>query len=663
MLRFYQRRWSISTQKVTDQDVLDVINAFSYSMPSKLVSNERKKIIDLCTVLHTTSLPVTIINDIGISPYERDCEIKFQSPLTKENRINVTSISMSKKYCELKNMFRLYANLPKDYSKAMLRGNRIHKLLELKVHEQVDVNLIEEETNLKETVELDFDESVFHVNNRESKEMEVVKVLNTDDVLDDLINDQVTNKREIAEEVENDQSYLSAITDNTLDEVDNLSNDNYDNSLLQGNEVVNDIQLQTSDATRINENIIEIDNIEKELTINDNNIKITKEIPTDMEVNLKNIVDKVGISNFTSQSQTPVEEEEQQMRFIHLENLEEFNNTSSQFIISLQLLFGRLTKLFSEGKTREIRVIGQFDTNTDQLMSTNNKYSGNSNDYITLSGIVDQLEIQSENEGSLEEYLKEISNLKYINDFEQWFNEISRVYKSWDDELSINIRELKTSGRSFIQNDSIQTAYDQVLIYNKLIRVLNKDYETNFNNYFITCKKRGIDIFKPLPIDLIKFIGISNKFLFNDLWKLKNGQQLNYEDDYLNEIINNNCNKKGNKLNIPTFVNDINEIYEFYGDWEIQPTTAHIIGRIVQIQSIIKMSNEMFIDFYIVSENDEKGFKKYFSDKLSNEVINKGMNLWLGKRNPIPTTHSSVCNSCPFQNDCQPGRKLMEYSS
>lgn len=588
MLKFCQQRSVVTTPKVTDQDVLDVIAAFSFSATPKVITEDHKKINDLCRVLNRDTLPVSIIRDIGVTPYERDCEIKSKSPLWRDNRVNVTSISMNKKYCELKSIFRLYGNLPRDYSKAMTRGNVIHKTFELKVHEQVNVNLIDDETNLNELVGLDFDESVFHVLEDPSVEH------GTDSGISVLIQDQLTSDVDTTVEPEvNDQSYLLVQEPNEDEIIEGVAP-----VVLSGINMVNNTQLTKADI-------------------------------------------------------------EEDKRLIHLQNLEEFKHDSNQFIITLQLLFGRLTKLFSTGKAREIRVFGHFDTKNNQLLSLDNQFSGVNNDYITISGIVDQLEINAANDGSLEAYLEEISHLKYVNDFEDWFPSVSKIFRTWDDELNVSIRELKTSGRSFIPNDAIQSAYDQVLIYNKLLRILSSDINTDFRNYSMNCEKRSVNIYEPLPIDLIKFIGISNKFLFNDFLKLKRGEDLNFGDDTLNTLINDKISNSG-VISIPNIDNDVIEVKDFYGDWVKVPTTAHIIGRIVQMSSMIKMSNEMSIDFHVVSENDEKEFRKYYSAKLSNDVITDGMKLWLGGRDPLPTVYPNVCNSCPFQNYCEAGKKLSE---
>lgn len=609
-----------ASTRVTDQDVVDVIAAFCQPGIQRVSSAEKDKINGLCGMLQRETLPRNVARELRVTPYERDCEVKGVSSVQRIARVNVTSIATNQRWCELKTVFRLFAGFGRETSAAMDRGTLIHREHELAVHEQAELCIIED-GGASEVFEVDYDESIYGLNRMHEENVRDVPPVG--DLSEDykLVSDRKYENDPESEFDFNINGDAQIVTSGPLilspPSISSISDETFDMRVAETS-FSNSLDTKLSTSSLSEQTLIDTPN--------------TLEEPLEAAV-------------FNAELEKP-------LGIVHYSSLSTFHSEQSQFIVSMQQIFGRMTKLLCEGKARELRVIGHYHAEQEHLLDIGHPYTGSPEDYITISGIVDQLELEQLSQGALDLYLREATPIPR-DDFELWFPRISRLLASWDQELNVSVRELKTSKRSYIANDAIETATHQISIYNRLLRV--RDPVSIFTNYALTCLKRGIDIQAPLPPDLVKVLALSNRFIMKDFSNLKKGRSLQVD---ISGIGIHGEKMTGYALTLSS--DDALELQALAGPWTLTPTAAHLIARLAQLHAVIPLSKNLHIDFHI-SSTECKRFLRTYNDRAAENAIKNGMDLWLGTRDPIPAESPSVCKSCPFQDSCEVGIKLMSY--
>lgn len=389
-----------------------------------------------------------------------------------------------------------------------------------------------------------------------------------------------------------------------------------------------------------------------DLQVTEEELKQTESIIAETENTFEeNEIDDLSY-DFTTLT-IPVAEKQISNHQVNIENLDKFENRLTDFLLDLPRTFDRICQLLTRGQCNEIRVFGHYHEPTTALLSNNNPFNGRKDEYITISGKCDALEMQEINAGAMDSYLKEISVTNKMTNFDDWFKVIKEKYFIWNDELPINVKELKTTMSFNIQANQKNSAFNQSAIYLKFLKDCSQNPTMSFHNFYMTCEKRGLNIYQPLSGSLIKLIALSNRFLFEDFLNLKNGERVSYGEE-LDSLVYSAASADEYILTLTE--NESYLLNELNGQWAMAPTLANIIARICQVQTLLHFSPTMKAEFF----NSIKGFTNTYEEDYREgqveKLIDDKMQLWLGKREPELTYADNVCKTCTFRKHCLKGR-------
>lgn len=550
-------------------------------------------------------LPKVIKNCSDESPFELMKRITNNDKL----RISVTQI-LSYTYCELKKIFQIYLKDIEIKTDAMQKGTQLHRGLEVVTHPQITAKIDTVETdengekNSRNFIELDKPKELF---------VEISKMSEASNI----------TKTDIVDNVDIDSGKVGHKFDSA-----NKKWDRKDTSLVPKEYVEHKPQ--------------SVGTLEENMQTPEKKTEPSESMTTsESTIVVKDTVQEPAIGEFNLH-----------LNF-HVRYLQAFEYKLSQTLF-------RLLNLLQYGECREILVHGLYSKKSNKLMENLEELEAASpSDLITISGIVDNLRIESKHSDAFKTYQEELQKqLTSSYDFDTYIQSIQTMRKQWidpdvkeDDEklLYITVSDDKTRQRNDMPYKPYQKdALNQAMIYRLLISNLSKDVGFCYKSLSINLDKRGIELYKTMSNELTNACLVGNNFFLNDFKKLKNGK-----------LLNTYCNNKGDLESTPFIFQNLTNDKRFddlNGKWEIPPTPSLIISRLAQVHSLLDgfFGNTVSV-VYINQANSEVigSCSQRYTEDSTNSIIKYGMDMWNGRRNPEPAKSKNMCNYCIFKDKCQ----------
>lgn len=591
--------------------------------------------------------PSTFILRKHLVPY-----VELQKVMKNEHaRLSVTKV-LPYSFCELKDMYKLYLGGLFTETAAMISGKLIHSMLERKTHPQMEVKLLRKNDDEDvRVISIDKQNNLFDNDRKEPEPLSNVKrassllrgVLDVGDQYVDLSKLNTTEKK---------QEYLKANFGSV--DTDNVANTNIHElkKVEKLNESNNDETVDTG-AVMDNANNMSSDNTHQIVETDVN--KSYKEKPVDAINTSLNEEDK-SILQHAETITLPVD---QDITTITLEGSDVINSLPHKISQTIR----RLINIFEFGKGREILVHGIFNKTTETLVtelpSSGTFDDANLDNYIIISGIVDDLHLEDKEVGAFDEFQKDLkSALKISYDFDDTFNAIKNTMMPWTDADDPMLYIVTNDDKSRMGRKSSSLSYQQtqllqVGMYRKFLGLLARDVNFAYESWRLNMKLRGEKIDLPMSNSTISLTYLNNHYLLKDYLKLKNGDGLYFEG------ITNQPIDSADTITTPfTFKNTTNDkrLDILEGEWKYPPTFSYILARLAQTQNLLFnfLSNKLEVTYISRSKLEllEVINKTYDEDFVTKQLY-IGMELWMGKREPGPTNFDNACKSCDFRHKCE----------
>ncbi|GMM28136.1 Exo5 protein [Martiniozyma asiatica (nom. inval.)] len=578
-------------------------------------------------------LPSQFVVNSPICPYDREAESEYANGTNKQpikfdwlkntKRLNISSLMLNRDYCELQRMYNVYSGTGRPDNIFMKIGTQVHKKFEDLTHKPVGIMMKSKDNIKTQEIYVDLDSSLVGAA--------------IDDVQDILSKHTTKNIINTAlPDIGNNNSTEKELSPSKVMDIEGVIN------IVAEPKSIENVQVHVNNESKINQSAA---------YAFDSGLNI---LPKDSFLEVKQTEGKLSVDD----------------SFFQVETIE----TGNDFIVDLAQTFNRLQELFYKGECREIKICGFYDRYSHQLVESIDQLHDDPNRYIYLSGIIDHVQMEDMS-FAFDDYqmtLRQAMNNTKCIDFESWMKHTHSVYSEWNEMLPLVVRDLKTRhSRKSISLNTSSTAFCQVGTYRKCLGILSSNAKLSFHLLELACIKRQIDIWEPIDSDKVKLIASSSLTLAMDFLKLKNGETLNY--GVLNETVKSKASRfvhplSSNKYTpsniisnytIPEFKTNIPLLSELEGEWQMVPTTAHIIARLAQVMSLCdnSFSDHHWVD-YKRSDNIQSMNFKYDDNEMS-KIIDISMDLWLGRREPMSTDITSVCQNCVFGDKCEAGLRLL----
>lgn len=306
----------------------------------------------------------------------------------------------------------------------------------------------------------------------------------------------------------------------------------------------------------------------------------------------------------------------------------------------------RIIELLVHGRCREVLTHGYFSPNSSSLVSLP------TSDSIVISGIIDDLKITSDYAGAFDKYKEDLcSHLHNAVDFDSVIRIIRDVSTNWTDSVNSMLYIIVNDDKTRMYRKKPVTSVNktnmlQVGIYRRLLGLQASDPANSFLSWCRNMEDRQLDLIKPMENDIVTLCCMVNNMYLHDCLKLKNGEPLDFDSIQFKPspepyIFHNASNDP--KLDI------------LNGEWKFSPNLAHICARLAQVQSLLMPFLHENLQVTYLTQDRELIAKidgKYDEGFVDNQ-IDLGMKLWLGKREPVPTNTTYLCDRCEFKNFCQ----------
>ncbi|ODV85893.1 hypothetical protein CANARDRAFT_179029, partial [[Candida] arabinofermentans NRRL YB-2248] len=326
----------------------------------------------------------------------------------------------------------------------------------------------------------------------------------------------------------------------------------------------------------------------------------------------------------------------------------------------------RLTELFEFGEAREILVHGVYNMSTEQLLNPANvaneeleTYTKNSSNLLVISGVIDHLVLESGKfEGVFDQYQQELEQ-SITNK-----QDLSEIIKN--PLLYMSVRDLKTrSGRSLPHPFTQNTSKIQIGMYRKFLEDLSISPEKTYRMMLINSVQRNVDIDEPLSPELVIYLMLNNKYLINDFKRLKNGDPIGFQP-FDNDI---NSPRDGSmKYSIAPICEvsgiDAPELIELVKTeipaelhsgtlWKTAPTYRYLAARLAQLYGLTNdfLSPSLSVEYSAKDTIFNQVNYRYNKSEIES-TIEKGMDLWNGRRLPLRPQYKTICKSCEFSKQC-----------
>ncbi|CCH42966.1 hypothetical protein BN7_2512 [Wickerhamomyces ciferrii] len=316
----------------------------------------------------------------------------------------------------------------------------------------------------------------------------------------------------------------------------------------------------------------------------------------------------------------------------------------------------RLITLLTKGRAREIYVHGFIDEFGVVEDSKDVK-----NETMIVTGVIDHLVLlSSDTNRPLEYEFNQFDDLKDIVEFGD------DICDALEDRYRLVVSDVKTRSRRFIPNQEsvLKSAKDQVMIYKKFLDVLGED-NNGVRWLEEYCFRKKLNIDEPLSPEIILGLIHTYPIFFKDFERMRDGESI---DDPLFD----NHSQKYMKYDLSYLKNQIHDpemlkiVEPFLTTWETIPTTRYFITRLSHIfRFISKLSHgDLRVEYYYQNENFHTLNFQYDENETS-VVVAKGLEFWLGRRDPEPVTgmkFNSICKYCEFQPFCSWNKELSEMN-
>lgn len=550
----------------------------------------------------------------------------------EKKRLSVTKI-IPYRYCELKSMYEVYLGFEMHRSEAMKRGVEIHRTMEINDHPQRPI--LVESANQESRSLVDVDAEELQPADRSTRQ---------------------TRRK---------------MVDQTLKRMSRLNNQNV--VTLQDPELSDDISVKNPETSFIKDEGKYNQEKDRESWIN-TTLKDAKTNGERGEAVDKNSIfadiEKAqmvaGTSRRTDELNSKMtlitEAIDKGFQIIPKIRLKGEKEPSGSDAFKLTQTLIRYLQLFRKGTCHEVLVHGFYNPHIEDLIIPSNKKQLIEDDKITISGVIDQLKLQSVQEGAFPLFQKEISEkLEGTETFEQLIKTIEDITRSWvseqDPMIELVINDDKTRMFNARPTRIVQQQnLVQVGMYAKLLGLLTNNVDFTYHSWLCNMKDRGNEVFEPLSNDVVSFCSICSDLLFNDFLRLKNGEMIDYSD-----IVDGPYSASGMTKFIYENTTDDTSLDILAGEWIYPPTLAHITARLSQVQLLVKPFFHKKIEVtYLFADPKNSGKLKVidvsqnqYDEEFINEQIHLGMDLWMGRREPAGPLMPQACKNCEFNHKCQ----------
>lgn len=551
-------------------------------------------------------LPSRFIAKRKLVPYNELCQIESND----KARLSVTKI-LPHAYCELRDMYQLYLGGIRVETKAMKDGRKVHQILEEQTHPQIDLYL-ETQSGDEEIVKIDKSTDLYDIKTDKQKiDSHRSDTQFESDVIS--VNARKITGKEILVETESldtEEKRMKYLKEKySIEDID--SEEDTKHSVISSDHLLTEIKhTQTFQAEKIDVGT------EEAAKAVDGNLIIMKLLDTGLI--LRSQVHKIA----------------QTVR--------------------------RLINLFEFGRGREVLVHGLYNRKEEKLL-TKLPAGGeiHSDDYIIISGVIDDLYLTSDHEDAFKAFQKELQDeLKEAYDFEETFRAIRAKTKQWTDindpMLYLIVNDDKS--RSDKRRPSLtyqKTQLLQVGMYRRFLGLLSEDVNFTYESWRFNMESRHESLDSPMDNTLVSFSYFVNHYLLNDFIKLKRGEPLEFTGILRPPL------QSAEKLDKPYFfenTTNVKQLDVLEGEWVNPPTFAHIIGRLAQTQCLLNdfLSDKLQVSYINRTDGHCLGtITQQYDEKYVSKQMGEGMELWLGKREPSSTNYEQACNYCDFKEKCQ----------
>ena len=607
------------------------------------------------------------------TPYEEAAEINKTG---EKQRLSVSTI-IPYAYCELSRMYQLYMGDKRVTNATMARGTEIHRKLEVTTHPQMNVQL-----------DMSYGEKIIEVDESESSK-KFIKDLTLKSLLEKqkrLVEQKIAERMAIEEKMTEFETIKAKYGVEDIEEIEHILPE--DVTAVAKTDVV---MVTTDDQVSAN-------TMEENLADTESVVEISEsEIPTESLQTKADIAEADGVVEDSIITRSPedhppstiaIAQSEEDVSIDETVTLEESLQDQLKQVLEAEKVLklttdvdisttqafkltqslNRTLSLLMNGECREVLVHGFYNKDELSLVNLSPSILDTGKDIdidrnIVISGIIDDLRISSNYDDAVETFKKDVlDDLKDCFHLDVVIDKISKQLNKWTDEnpaksmLYIIVNDDKTTmsgSKPPVQTQ--KTHLSQVGIYRLLLQRLIRDPQLAYLSYRANMRGRRTDVDAPLAADIVTFCAIQSNYLLQDFISLKDGEPFSFMGPDATA-------RKGNEPYY--FQNQSNQssIDVLNGEWARPPTISHIIARLVQVQSLLKplMSDTLQVTY--ISQRSEmeigKAELQYDEDHVK-KIIDRGLELWLGKREPASTSSDRYCKYCTFKDKCPvPQKKL-----